>query len=214
MRPFAWLTQAPAASRKALLAASLGWMLDSFDVMLYSLVLASLMLDLHLSKSSAGVLGSITLVAAAVGGLCFGLIADRFGRTRALMLSILIYAVFTAACGLAHSFVELAVFRILLGFGMGGEWASGASLVAETWPDEHRGKALGLMQSSWAIGYALAALVAAVVMPRFGWRGVFFVGVLPAFFTLWIRRDVQEPRGLEDGSGRGPDRGGNRVAAA
>jgi MFS family permease len=189
----AWLVEAPVASRKALLAASLGWMLDSFDVMLYSLVLASMMADLHLTKSSAGILGSVTLVAAAVGGLCFGLIADRFGRTRALMLSVLLYAVFTAACGFAHSLVELAVFRILLGFGMGGEWASGASLVAETWPAEHRGKALGLMQSSWAIGYALAALVAAVVMPLAGWRGVFFVGVLPAFFTLWIRRDVEEP---------------------
>ncbi len=189
----AWLTGASAASRKALLAASLGWMLDSFDVMLYSLVLAFMMTELHLTKSSAGVLGSITLVAAAAGGLCFGVIADRFGRTRALMLSVLLYAIFTAACGLAHSFAELAVFRILLGFGMGGEWASGASLVAETWPAEHRGKALGLMQSSWAIGYALAALVAAIVMPLAGWRGVFFVGVLPAFFTLWIRRDVEEP---------------------
>jgi MFS family permease len=188
-----WLTEAPVASRKALLAASLGWMLDSFDVMLYSLVLASMMAELHLTKSSAGVLGSITLIAAAVGGLCFGVIADRFGRTRALMLSVLLYAVFTAACGLAHSFAQLAVFRILLGFGMGGEWASGASLVAETWPAEHRGKALGLMQSSWAIGYALAASVAAIVMPLAGWRGVFFVGVLPAFFTLWIRRDVEEP---------------------
>ena len=189
----AWLREAPAASRKALLAASLGWMLDSFDVMLYSLVLASLMLDLHLSKSSAGILGSITLVAAAAGGLVFGLVADRFGRTRALMASVLIYAVFTAACGFAHSFVQLAVFRILLGLGMGGEWASGASLVSETWPDEHRGKALGLMQSSWAIGYALAAIVVALVMPWAGWRGVFFVGVLPAFATLWMRRTVEEP---------------------
>jgi MFS family permease len=191
--PLAWLREAPAASRKALMAASLGWMLDSFDVMLYSLVLASLMADLHLTKAMAGVLGSMTLTAAAVGGLCFGLIADRFGRTRALMLSVLLYAVFTAACGLAQGFVTLAVFRVLLGFGMGGEWASGASLVSETWPAEHRGKALGLMQSSWAIGYALAALVAAVVMPVWGWRGVFFVGVLPAFFTIWIRRDVEEP---------------------
>ncbi len=188
-----WLFEAPASSRKALFAASLGWMLDSFDVMLYSLVLASLMLDLHLSKSAAGVLGSITLIAAAAGGMVFGLIADRFGRTRALMASVLIYAVFTAACGLAQNFVELAIFRILLGLGMGGEWASGASLVSETWPDEHRGKALGLMQSSWAIGYALAAMVVAVVMPRAGWRGVFFVGILPALITLWIRRSVEEP---------------------
>jgi MFS family permease len=168
-------------------------MLDSFDVMLYSLVLASLMVDLNLSKGAAGILGSATLLAAAAGGLVFGLVADRFGRTRALMASVLIYAVFTAACGLAHNFVQLAVFRILLGLGMGGEWASGASLVSETWPAEHRGKALGFMQSSWAIGYALAALVAAVVMPLGGWRAVFFVGILPALFTLWIRRSVEEP---------------------
>jgi MFS family permease len=168
-------------------------MLDSFDVMLYSLVLASLMRDLHLSKGSAGVLGSITLLAAAAGGLVFGVIADRFGRTRALMASVLIYAVFTAACGLARGFVELAVFRILLGLGMGGEWASGAALVSETWPPEHRGKALGIMQSSWAIGYALAAAVAAIVMPIWGWRAVFFVGIAPAFLTLWVRNSVEEP---------------------
>ena len=202
-RALAWLFDAPASSRKALLAASLGWMLDSFDVMLYSLVLASLMLDLHLSKSSAGVLGSITLVAAAAGGLVFGLIADRFGRTRALMASVLIYAIFTAACGFAQSFVQLAVFRVLLGLGMGGEWASGASLVAETWPDEHRGKALGLMQSSWAIGYALAAIVVALVMPWAGWRGVFFVGVLPAFATLWMRRTVEEPEAWKSAHRKG-----------
>jgi MFS family permease len=190
---FDWWREAPPSAKKTLLAASLGWMLDSFDVMLYSLVLASLMADLHLSKVTAGLLGSVTLLAAAVGGLTFGIIADRFGRTRALMASILIYAVFTAACGLAHNFIQLAVFRILLGLGMGGEWASGASLVSETWPAQHRGKALGFMQSSWAIGYALAALVVAVVMPIGGWRAVFFVGVLPAFFTLWIRHDIEEP---------------------
>ncbi len=190
-----WLFSAPRASQRALLAASLGWMLDSFDVMLYSLVLASLILDptLHLSKQLAGTLGSLTLIAAAVGGLIFGLIADRFGRTRALMLSVLLYAVFTAACGLAQTAAQLAIFRILLGLGMGGEWASGASLVAESFPEEHRGKALGLMQSSWAIGYALAALVVALVLPHYGWRAVFFVGILPALITLWIRRKVEEP---------------------
>jgi MFS family permease len=190
-----WLLSAPKSSQQALLAASLGWMLDSFDVMLYSLVLASLILDptLHLSRQLAGTLGSLTLIAAALGGLVFGLIADRFGRTRALMLSVLLYAVFTAACGLAQTVAQLAVFRILLGLGMGGEWASGASLVAESFPDEHRGKALGLMQSSWAIGYALAALTVALVLPRFGWRAVFFVGIVPAILTLWIRRKVEEP---------------------
>ena len=190
--PLHWLSQSPPQARKALLAASLGWALDSFDVMLYSLVLTSIILELHLTKATAGILGSITLLAAAAGGLFFGVIADRFGRTRALMASVLIYAVFTAACGLAHTVVQLAIFRILLGFGMGGEWASGAALVSESFPEATRGKALALMQSSWAIGYGLAALVVAVILPHFGWRAVFFVGVLPAFFTLWIRRNVHE----------------------
>ncbi len=190
---FAWWRESTTAGRKALAAASCGWMLDSFDVMLYALVVASLVVDLGLSKQTAGVLGSITLLSAAVGGLFFGAIADRYGRTRALIWSMLIYAVFTAACGFAQNLVELAVFRILLGFGMGGEWASGAALVAETWSDRHRGKALGIMQSSWAIGYALAALVAGIVLPWKGWRAVFFVGIIPAFFTLAIRRGVEEP---------------------
>jgi len=109
------------------------------------------------------------------------------------MASILVYSVFTAACGLAQSLTQLAVFRFLLGLGMGGEWASGAALVSETWPDRDRGKAMGLMQSSWAIGYAAAAVVTAVVLPRFGWRAVFFVGLMPAVVTFWVRRRVEEP---------------------
>jgi MFS family permease len=189
----AWVRQAPASARRALLAASLGWMLDSFDILLYALILPSVMASLHLTKARAGLLGSLTLVAAAVGGVLFGLAADRWGRTRALMASILVYAIFTAACGLAWSFLSLACFRILLGFGMGGEWASGASLVAETWPAVHRDKALALMQSAFAVGYALAAIVAFALLPRVGWRGVFFVGVAPALLTLWIRRNVREP---------------------
>ena len=188
-----WLREAPAPARRALVAASLGWMLDSFDVMLYALVLSSLILNLGISKTQAGVLGSITLIAAAGGGIVFGIIADRFGRTRALIASIATYAVFTAACGLAQNVVQLAIFRVLLGLGMGGEWACGAALVSETWPDEHRGKALGLMQSSWAIGYALAAIVAGIVLPWKGWRAVFFVGIIPALLTLVIRRKVKEP---------------------
>jgi MFS family permease len=168
-------------------------MLDSFDVMLYALVLAALMQDLEMSKATAGVLGSITLVASAVGGIVFGIVADRFGRTRALIGSILIYSVFTAACGLSQSIAQLAVFRIFLGLGMGGEWASGAALVSETWSAEFRGKALGFMQSAWAIGYFAAALVVRLVMPVWGWRGVFFVGVLPALLTVWVQRRVPEP---------------------
>jgi MFS family permease len=168
-------------------------MLDSFDVMLYSLVLAALMADLHLSKETAGLLGSLTLVAAAAGGILFGFLADRFGRARAMVWSMLIYAVSTGACGLVQNVAQLAVLRIVLGLGMGGEWASGAALVSETWPGEHRGKALALMQSSWAVGYALAAAVTAIVLPLGGWRAVFYTGLLPALLTLWIRRNVREP---------------------
>ncbi|HEY7789886.1 MAG TPA: MFS transporter [Vicinamibacterales bacterium] len=190
---FAWLRDAPRASRRALFGASMGWLLDSFDIMLYALVLASLMDELGMAKATAGLLGSLTLIAGAAGGVLFGVLADRFGRKRALMGSIFLYSIFTGACGLSQTILELAIFRVLLGFGMGGEWASGASLVSETWSTEHRGKALGLMQSSWAIGYAAAAVVTAIVLPRWGWRAVFFVGVLPAFATLWVQWRIEEP---------------------
>jgi MFS family permease len=187
-----WSEASPQA-RRALLAGALGWLLDAFDVMLYALVLTSVAKDLGFSLAVGGQLGSLTLAASAVGGLVFGVVADRLGRVRALTLSILLYSIFTFACGLAQNVWQLAIFRLLLGLGMGGEWASGAVLVSETWPERHRGKALGLMQSCWAVGYGLAAVVSAIVLPRWGWRGVFFVGILPALFTLWVRRHVQEP---------------------
>jgi MFS family permease len=168
-------------------------MLDAFDVMLYALVLSALMADIGLSMGTAGLLASLTLLASAAGGIGFGFVADRYGRTRALTISILLYSILTGACGLAQTVTQLAIFRVLLGLGMGGEWASGAALVSETWPARHRGKALGFVQSAWAIGYAAAALLTAVLLPRFGWRAVFFAGVAPALFTLWIRRNVDEP---------------------
>ncbi len=191
--PLSWLREAPSAARKTLVAAMLGWMLDGMDVMLYSMVLAHLMQDLQLSTQAAGLLASITLLSSAFGGLVFGILADRAGRTRALMASILVYSVFTAACGLATTLTQLAVFRIFLGLGMGGEWATGAALVSETWPSENRGKAFGFMQSGWAIGYALAAGITAVVLPVWGWRAVFFAGIAPALVTFWIRKSIPEP---------------------
>ena len=190
---FSWWTDADRTARRALIAASLGWMLDAFDVMLYSLVLTSIIGELGLTKAQAGLLGSLTLVASAGGGIAFGVVADRWGRTRALMWSVLIYSVFTALCAFAGNLWQLALCRTLLGIGMGGEWASGAALVSETWPAQHRGKAFGFMQSSWAIGYALAAVVTAIVLPRWGWRAVFLVGILPALFALWVRARVEEP---------------------
>jgi MFS family permease len=194
MKRFAWYREATPEARRALGAACLGWMLDSFDVNLYALVLAAVMADLGFAKSVAGLIGSFTLVAAAVGGILFGVAADRYGRTRALIGSILIYSVFTGACGLAQNVWQLMLCRALLGIGMGGEWASGAALVSETWSDEHRGKALGIVQSSWAVGYAAAAIVTHLVLPNWGWRAVFFVGVLPAVVTAWVLRRVEEPQ--------------------
>ena len=187
-----WWRSAPASARKALVAASLGWMLDAMDVLLYSFVLDHIRHEFGLSDRTSGLLIALPLVSSALGGALFGWLADRIGRTRALTASITVYSLATAACGLAQSVEQLALFRIVLGLGMGGEWATGAALVAETWPAEHRGKALGLMQSAWAVGYAAAAAVNALVLPVWGWRGVFLAGVAPALLTLWIRRSVDE----------------------
>jgi MFS family permease len=190
---FDWLRNATLPERSSLIAGGLGWMLDAMDVMLYSLVLTFLIREFAMDTRTAGLLNSLTLVASAIGGLLFGVLADRIGRIRALMASILVYALASAACGFSHTIAQLATFRFVLGLGMGGEWTTGAALIAETWRAEHRGKALGFMQSAYAIGEAIAALVVALVLPHFGWRPVFFVGVLPAFLVFWIQRRVPEP---------------------
>jgi MFS family permease len=190
---YGWVTEASQEQKRTLLAAFLGYMLDSMDVMLYALVLGQVQREMHLSAALSGAMMSATLIAAAFGGVCFGWFADRYGRVRALTLSVLVYSVATGLCGFAQTATQLMLFRVLLGLGMGGEWASGAVLVAETWPARHRGKALALVQSSWAVGYALGAGVVALVMPRFGWRAVFFVGILPALVSLWVRSGLREP---------------------
>lgn len=178
--------------KKILVAAALGWALDAFDVMLYALVLAYVMRDLGMTKATAGFLGTLTLLASGIGGVGFGFIADRIGRTKALMLSILTYSVCSFASGFATSIAMLAVFRFVLGLGMGGEWNTGATLVAETWPAHLRARALSAVQSSWALGYAAASLVAGLMLRHFNWRYVFFVGIFPALVTLWIQNSVPE----------------------
>ena len=188
-----WLVEASREQKRTLLAASLGWMLDSMDVMLYALVLGPVQREMHLSAAMSGAMMSATLISAAAGGLLFGWFADRAGRVRALSASVLIYSVATGLCGFTHTALELILCRIVLGLGMGGEWASGAALVAETWPAEHRGKALAVVQSSWAIGFALGAGLVALILPRFGWRAVFFAGIAPALIALWVQRGVREP---------------------
>ncbi|MGA2020608.1 MAG: MFS transporter [Candidatus Sulfotelmatobacter sp.] len=196
--PIQLIRQATPEQRRTLLAAALGWALDAFDAMLYALVLALLMHDLGMSKTTAGLLGTLTLLASGLGGVLFGFLADRIGRKRALMASILTYSVCSFASGLATSIAMLAAARFVLGLGMGGEWNTGATLVAETWTTESRAKAIAIVQSSWAIGFAAAALVAGPVARYFGWRAVFFVGILPALLTLWIRRGVPESKMWEE----------------
>jgi MFS family permease len=188
-----WFREISPTQWKALLAAQLGWMLDAMDVMLYAFALGTIQQEFALTSGEAGALASVTLVASALGGIGFGILADRIGRARALIFSILTYSVFTALTATASSVFELAIWRGLVGLGMGGEWSAGSVLVAETWPSQHRGKAIGLMQAGWAIGYILAAVLAALILPAFGWRVLFLLGILPAFFTLWIRRHVPEP---------------------
>src|SRR5436305_9841573 len=142
---FEWPSQITSAERKSLAAGGLGWMLDAMDVMLYSLVLTYLIREFSMDTRTAGFLNSLTLVASAIGGLLFGVVADRIGRTRSLMVSILVYSLASAACAFSHSVAQLAAFRYVLGLAMGGEWTAAAALIAETWGPEHRGQALGLM---------------------------------------------------------------------
>ena len=188
-----WRREITPLQWKALAAAWLGWMLDGMDIMLYAFALSSIRQEFGLDSAQAGALASVTLVASAFGGILFGVLADRIGRARALIFSILTYSVFTAAMATSRSLAHLVLWRALVGFGLGGEWSAGSVLVSETWPARHRGKAIGFMQSGWAIGYILAALGAALVLPRYGWRMLFLLGILPALWTLWIRRHVPEP---------------------
>jgi MFS family permease len=183
---------------RVLLAAKFGWMLDAMDFMLYAMALGQIRTYFGFNDATAGMLGTITLVMSGVGGLMFGYVADRFGRTRALMGTIIIFSLASLGAASSQSVIQLLFWRAVLGIGMGGEWASGAVLVSETWPAAHRNKAISIMQSGWALGYIIAALLAAAVLsrPSFGlngWRVLFLAGVLPALFTIWIRRHVREP---------------------
>ncbi len=189
------LSEVTSTQKRTLIAAALGWGLDGFDVLLYSNVQIYVMtaLGIH-SKAISGLPNTFMLLASGIGGVMFGFIADRIGRTKALMLSILTYSVCSLGSGLSSSLGMLIFFRFALGLGMGGEWNTGATLVAETWPTELRAKAIAMVQSAWAWGLASAAVVTWFVLDFFhkDWRLVFVVGLLPALVTLWIRKSVPE----------------------
>jgi len=177
----------------ALWAATAGYVMDAMDVLLYLFALQSIRAEFELTAAQAGLVSSFTLLASSAGGVLAGVLSDRVGRKRTLVYTILFYSLASAGSATARDLNELLFWRSLVGLGMGGEWSAGAVLVAETWPAEHRAKAIGFMQSGWAAGYMLAAAVSALILPRFGWRVLFLVGVLPALLCSFIRRKVKEP---------------------
>lgn len=193
MKGIVWYRAATERQWKVLAAAAFAWMLDGMNVMLYAFALTSVEREFHLSPAMAGAVASAMLLSSAFGGIAFGYAADRFGRTKALGIAIVAYSVFTVATATAQSLTELMVWRLLVGLGMGGAWAAGASLVAEEWPAEHRGKAIGIVQSGWAVGYIAAALLSAWIIPVHGWRMLFVMGALPAVLAIWIWRNIEEP---------------------
>ena len=178
---------------RALFAAQAGWMLDAMDFLLFSFAVIPIREEFGLSNGIMGALTSVALIAGAVGGMAFGRLADRLGRVRALTFSILLYSAATAGLATSTALWQLVAWRIAVGLGMGGEWSCGSVLVAETWPAEHRGKAMGLMQAGWAIGALIAAAASALIIGRYGWRVLFLIGALPAIAAFFIRRGVEEP---------------------
>lgn len=188
-----WYSSVTREQWNVLFAAQLGWMLDAMDVMLYAFALSAIKTEFALDSATAGALASATLITSSVGGIVFGMLADRMGRAKALIYAILTYSLFTALTATAENLAQLVLWRALVGIGLGGEWSAGSVLVSETWPAEHRGKAIGLMQAGWAIGYIIAALLSAAILPSYGWRVLFVIGVFPALLTVWIRSSVKEP---------------------
>lgn len=188
----------------ALWAAMLGYLLDAMDVLLYSFALQAIRTEFSLSLGEAGLVTSATMLASAAGGIAAGVAADRIGRRNTLIYTILLYSLASGGSALATGLPSLIFWRSLVGLGLGGEWSAGAALVAESWPAQHRAKAIGVMQSGWALGYMAAALLSALVLPRYGWRVLFLVGTLPALLTVMIRRKVSEPPIWEQQRGRHP----------
>lgn len=194
----AWLAQTTSRERSTLIASFAGYGVDGYDVMMYSFIIPSLLSAWHMSKAQAGYVATAALITSAIGGWGAGVMADRYGRVRILQLTILWFALCTFLSGFTHSFWQLLVTRAMQGFGFGGEWAVGSVLIAETIAARNRGKASGLVQSSWAVGWGLAAVgywAAATLAPaQVAWKLLLWSGILPALLIVYIRRRVPEPQ--------------------
>ena len=200
--PSSWREGVTSYQWLVLFVAWLGWVFDSMDATIYAIVLHPALDELLRTSAGGatsetigwygGLIFSIFLIGWAIGGVTFGIVADRFGRTKTLIATILIYAVFTGLAALSQEWWHLAIYRFLTALGIGGEWAAGAALVAEVWPEEKRAKAAGLLQSAWAAGFFLAAALN-LLLSGYGWRALFVVGIVPAVAALLVRLWVKEP---------------------
>ncbi|MBW4720077.1 MFS transporter [Saccharothrix obliqua] len=200
--PFAWFRTLGPNGRKAFIGAFGGYGLDSFDFQVLALGLVAITAHFGISTGEAGLLNTVTLVVSAIGGTIAGVLADRIGRVRTLMITVATYAVFTVLCGFATNYETLLVFRALQGLGFGGEWAAGAVLVAEYCKPRYRGRTVAFIQSAWAVGWALSVVVYALVFnlfpPDLAWRVLFWTGALPALLLVYVRRAVRDaPEAIE-----------------
>ncbi|CAJ0700923.1 Putative niacin/nicotinamide transporter NaiP [Ralstonia mannitolilytica] len=194
---FRWYREISPQERRTFWSCKVGYALDAMDTQILSFVIPTLIGVWGLSKADAGLIGTCTLLASAAGGWVAGILSDRIGRVRALQITILWFAVFTFLCGLAQNYEQLLIARTLMGFGFGGEWTAGAVLIGEAIRAQDRGKAVGIVQAGWALGWGASALLYAwlfsVMPPETAWRALFLVGIVPAVFVFFLRRLVKEP---------------------
>jgi MFS family permease len=194
---FGWLRQLTKAERRTFIGCKVGYALDAMDTQFLSFVIPTLIATWGLSKGDAGLIGTVTLLTSSLGGWLAGILSDRIGRVKTLQLTILWFALFTVLSGFAQTFNQLLVLRGLMGFGMGGEWTAGAILMGEVIRAKDRGKAVGMVQAGWALGWGVSALLYALMFSllpaELAWRSLFLLGILPAIFVIYIRRFVEEP---------------------
>jgi len=194
---FAWYHALTGKERRTFWSCKVGYALDAMDTQFLSFVIPTLIATWGLSKGDAGLIGTVTLLTSAAGGWIAGILSDRIGRVKALQITILWFALFTVLCGLAQDFTQLLIARGLMGFGMGGEWTAGAILIGEVIRARDRGKAVGMVQAGWALGWGVSAILYALMFsllpPEWAWRALFLLGVLPALFVIFVRRFVEEP---------------------
>ncbi|WP_141733551.1 MFS transporter [Oligoflexus tunisiensis] len=197
-----WIRKTSKDERKTLIAAFAGYGVDAFDYMIYTMLIPTLILAWGMTKAQAGYIATGTLITSAIGGWGAGVLADKYGRVRILQLTVLWFSFFTFLSGFTNSYEQLFFTRAMQGLGFGGEWSVGSILVAEMIQARHRGKAVGLVQSSWAIGWGAAALafwiIYSLIPPELAWRVLFGIGVLPAVLILYIRRHIKEPEIYRD----------------